>query len=303
MTDKLTAKDFQPGLLVALATLTKGVAGTKIKCQDAYAPVCAYLSIEEDALGVYSVNGRTMTHELIGRACKNLKRRGLTKIPSMGKWTITEAGLEEARNLGWSADGSVTVPDPEYVTSDGETLSTPPPPPEPEPEMLADASFVTIDLADAKDSLGDDQYIRGLLADKTDCFGFFEKSDETCAGCPLARSCQGEMLVKLSAVASKLRTLRGAALRAFKGRSTKAELSEGSDDLDSMIENLEDKPTHDTLREIHETDEGTRAARSSATLMESALDCFCERCGGEIKKGERVGHVTGVGIFHESCLD
>lgn len=115
-------------------------------------------------------------------ATQGLRKEGLlAEATQRGSWALTEEGLARCTD---------PTEKPEPPTAE----STPASP------WVEDTGGMSFFSKLPVDTYVDDPYIRALAIASTRCFGGYSEQEETCATCPLARSCLAQQCTLISAM-------------------------------------------------------------------------------------------------------
>jgi len=193
--------------------------------------ICRVLAVQPDCMG--AKDGRPALLTPMGNAVWQLKDRGLINSPRRGLHQITAAGIAWLANGGGTlpakvasvAPAPVAPPAPVAVTEPVAPPAPAEPPAPPESveaiaERLAEAedappatkpatkrsktAKLAVVPADDAPVWVKDNYLRGLVAAQTPCFGQYSPTAAACGGCALAPWCRNAQSAALSVLASKL---------------------------------------------------------------------------------------------------
>lgn len=268
MTDEKPAcKDFRAPLLAVLAALTGGNANVAVEMTSTFAPVCERLGIAEDKFG-YSSHGTLWTHRQIALSMRALRRAQFTDSKRKGLWEITELGLRAVK------EGLASISDePDSEEGDEDDFALAP----------------VIRLPTVRTQYDEDAYLRALAVQQTPCYGGYHSTNESCARCLLATSCQDALDARLAEIAAEL-DLEDAKLRAAALAATKRK---GDSTQTSSIDELLQLDTPTAVP--------PRAVARHITSVRSPREQVCAGCKAKIAKGESVNWIPAEGVFHEQC--
>jgi len=289
----ITQKTFQPHLLAALGELVDYTAGTSVPFTETYAPVCERMGITEDQYGQCETHEKPWTHRLIGLSFRTLRDKGLGDYEKKGHWTLTQMGVQKAReNAGLPAPVGAPKPIPKvpkaapiHATARVTGLA----------EIGSNADVLRLPTVHPYHN---DPYLRALAIERTPCFGAFSSRSETCKTCPLSQECTGAGEAAKAKIAADMEAedARTIAAKVAKEKA-KTDKNESIDDLISSFDEVDDGATK---TKAQKPSKSTGKKPSKATAQREGICC---RCSGAIKKGAECYWIKGEGIMHADCLD
>lgn len=270
--------------------------------------ICIVLGVQLDCMGLK--DGRPHLLVPMGNAVWQLKDRGLIDSPRRGLHQITPAGIAWLANGGGAlpvkpatpvTPASVAPPAPVAAEPDPAPVAPPEPVAPPAPpesveaiaERLAEAeeappaakpakrtktAKLSVVPADDAPAWVRDNYLRGLVASNTPCFGQYSPKAEACGGCALIPWCRNAQAAALSVLASKLVEAEAAKVSA----ATAALHTETANALSPS------------------------APRSSVVNPPRQIpvqyDGVCARTGSPLKAGSTGYYIPGEGVCSEGSL-
>ena len=181
-------------------------------------------------------------------------------------------------------------------------------------------------------TLSIDQYVLGLVATSTPCFGYHEAGNAMCGDCPLSGRCVearalravtvSAQLVQTSAARAAARTAKTAAAAApAPSVGVPAQASESIDDILASISRTPNTaqtvatPATDFDLESLFSDLTTAtpvpapvpppasatAAPFRVTVMKAVIDSVCFVCNGKVPAKTEAAFIPGKGLRHMTC--
>jgi len=283
----LTAPNFHGPLLRVLGSLTGFQADVVVKATDTYQPILDMMGIVSlDAHGINDASGMPQTVKWIQWANKEARKSGLTSAPpkTRGKWTLTDAGVVEARRLadeaGDAIPASVATPASNFVSIMAQAPAQAP----------AQALIQAPVQAQVQAQVGyhPDAYIRKLAMDASKCVSRFSNhKSSVCATCPLATECRNQQITTFSRLAIQLAD----------------DDRQASPTVATPEASVESKANPAKVRNKFS---GIDFSDVDAILNKFA-DARCEACGEPIAQDERCRWVETIpgtddgGLFHIAC--
>lgn len=308
---------------VALATLrASGGVGTPASHEDVGTALASLV-------GANSVGANT-----VPAGAFYARKAGWMTSPKRGQHAVTGEGVAALAGMGFPVgDAPVPVVEPvaapvpvepvvEEVAKAAEIIAFPTPTPAPEP-VLAPVSI-------PDPYAGADDYIVGLAAAATPCFGSYSaRAKTTCGACPLAARCSGSALTRMAEVAAliereeaeKVRLAAEAEARAAR----EAEEARIRAEREAEEARVRDEawaraaaatppvtnPTHtgagatgslhDVLAAMASMAPAPVPMPNGGTVMVVAFDAVCAGCRRTIPRDSSAVHIGGKGLFHASC--
>jgi hypothetical protein len=296
----MTAADFREPLLVVLGHLTGCKAGQVVGMSSVLTALYAEMGLSESQL---DSSGRPIARVLAQQAFnKRLRKEGLARSSSRGRWTLTEKGAELAESLSQQ--------------------------PKVEADPKTSMRGIPWSIGEVKNTYTDDPDVLQLAIEQTECIGEYSDRSKVCETCGLVRACKIEQGRKFEEIAAELeaegkeaRRLRENAIEALNRASTSNEddaQGDGSDsdpflppeDLNNVVGNafveilpgveLTDKDTDDLgLKPI--SDANNLGSEGQACLMTMVAATVCSLCSGKIEEDEEGVWQSGRGAFHKHC--
>lgn len=179
-----------------------------------------------------------------------------------------------------------------------------------------------------------DQYVLGLAVANTPCFGYHERGNDTCGGCPLAERCVESRGLRAVTVASQLVKTAKTATRVAKSTPAPASApapvtaAESIDDiLDSIARTPATSSTVSTYAPAAATDfdleslfgdvlkpdaptpvappappaQAAPAPQPRVTVMKAVIDSVCFVCNGKVPAKSEAAFIPGKGLRHMTC--
>lgn len=279
---KMSAKTFRNPLIRTLALLSGYQGETPVAMKATYPLVIKALGIPH--VMTHGTNGATgipQVEKWIQWANKALIREGLAKNQGRGKWSLTFAGIQEARALGISA-----------------TNSSSPPSLAPQTPVVHLAAVKGVSVSVGGRTLGSyhtSAYIRSLAIEKTGCFGSYTNhKGAICATCPLAGPCQNYLASRYSNLAKRL------ALQETQNSKAPAPTPATK----PAPKQTAPKKTAPAQRSLLHT---SKLDFSGADPIKVRAESLCGACGLTIGKGESALWLEAVddsddgALFHPAC--
>ena len=209
----------------------------------------------------------------------NLKARGCIASVARGTWQVTDAGRK------FAADGTLPpvaadAPDaPETAkveaTPEAAPVVTPEVAPE-APKRLKVANAPSTNPVVVPEWLNDDA-IRGLVIENSECYGAWSAKSQSCGECPLVGWCRNSKAATLTLLASKI-TVAAPAL------VTPPPVSKAVAKLDA------------TVSKVNSPDATRTVAVAEGPVMKATFDGTCAITGKPITKGDAVKYIPKTGI-------
>ena len=179
----VTQKTFQPHLLVVMGEMSEWTADVEVNSEKTFKPVCERMGIAEDAYGSPENHPSLWTHRLIGFAMKNMRNHGWSQYGARGIWSLTEAGVAEAKRLRDGGDPDADADDSDMSEEEEDPLMI-----EVARTAAADegAKVLPLDTGLVGAPLHpyhDDPYLRALALKATPCVGAFTANSPICKEC------------------------------------------------------------------------------------------------------------------------
>ena len=218
---KYSMGDFKIPALKTLASLAP--VGVEVKYDDFVAALCATMGIN-----MSEVTDPKVVLTPLNNAMFDLKSRGCIEQSRRGVWSLTQAGadyaagrasLPAAASKPAKTASGVPTPEPAPVAAPAPVAPVAPtetveeiaerlaaeeePAPAPKAKRVKTAKLTVVPAADAPAWIADN-YLRGLVAANTPCFGQFSPNAAACGGCALAPYCRNAQAATLCVFASKL---------------------------------------------------------------------------------------------------
>lgn len=291
MTDtKLTPKDFANPLLQVLARLSEYEAGTPVVMTDTYKPVCKLMGIDEDFGGTVA-GGYKFTHRNIGLAFRqHVRGKQLGEQARRGEWTLTEAGIDAAKQLSGPSVQTEQQAARADATAENMNQST---------DDTQGAEVLRLPVAGDKHPYSDDPYLMALAIESVSCFGAWSGRSKVCAECPLARECVTNAGVRKGQIAAELEKAEEVALdQAIEASKEVAQKDRSVDELIKTIDNEEATAPEAGTKGKFKPSPGLTFRKAKATC-----EGACIQCKGKIPKGSAIMWCKGEGVFHPECFD
>ena len=240
MTDEqhITPKDFASHLLAVIAELTEYEPNVSVPMQDTFAPTCERMGIPED-FGGETPHGAKFTHRTIGLAFRQLRDRNLGDYVKRGHWTLTAAGVAEARKITGVAAPEQEIPV-EPVAARTATAET-------TEDDAMDAEVIPLSVHTPTHPYSDDPYIRSLAIEQVACFGAYSKRSDACKSCPITQDCLVQIDVRKAELAADLEKEEAeAAAKKAKKEAEKAKKDESVAELLDSFDESDETPKTDT---------------------------------------------------------
>ena len=294
---KKTPKDFAPHLVGVLGRLTEYIPGHAVPMESTYAPVCAAMELDEDALGTSSNHTSKVTHRQIGLAMRQLRDHGLSDYVRRGQWFLTRKGIEQALEYAglppMEETGEESGEEQPLAARSGATAQD---------EAEGD-NVVHLPVTAAAHPYSDDPYIRSLAVKELPCFGAHSSRSDTCKACPLAGDCvlgasarKGDLAAQLDAADAKTAVLQ-------KENAKAREMKDAS--VDELIEQYSDEDG--SPRQSARTQGGSNgvfrpAKDQDVSSVTAQRESTCLQCEKVIPEEDVCKWVLDEGIFHNECV-
>jgi hypothetical protein len=267
------------------------------------------------------------------------RKDGWMSSPKRGQHAVTIKGVDALRGFGFPISGEeapadVAVAEPVVATPEVEVAKVAEIIAFPEP--VASAGVVWTPPTVAHDPYaGVDDYVVGLAAAATPCFGGYSaRAKATCGACPLAARCAASATTRMTeiaamiereeieAIARKEREEREAILRKEREEAEairEADARRKAEEAEAIRARAEEAarmvadviPTTATTASVSSPSlasllqgmaPAAPAAPSNGTVMSVAFDAVCAKCRGTIPRDSSAVYVPGSGLFHTACV-
>lgn len=177
-----------------------------------------------------------------------------------------------------------------------------------------------------------DQYVLGLAAATTPCFGYHERGNDTCGECPLADRCVESRALRAVTVAAQLVKAAKAASRVAKPPAPSVGVPAApvtaAESIDDILDSIARTPASaqtvsasvpadfdiDTLfGDVLKPDapapvappappvQAAPAPQPRVTVMKAVIDSVCFDCNGKIPAKSEAAFIPGKGLRHMNC--
>lgn len=187
-----TAATFHDPVLKVLGRLSKMTPNVIFEMNSVISEVCRETGIAEDTWGTQESSGKLWVPQWISVAYFDLKKSGHAVDGLRGKYGLTTAGVNRARDL---LNGTAT-PDAGPETAEA-----------PQVKIMPTGTGPSLAVGPGNDESAyhADPYIRMLSTAMTPCFGSFSTQSPVCEGCGLRGACTNYMAQRFSALSGQWR--------------------------------------------------------------------------------------------------
>jgi hypothetical protein len=268
------------------------------------------------------------------------RKEGWMASPKRGQHVVTTEGIDALRGFGFPISGEeataeVAVAEPVVATPEIEVAKVAKISAFPEP--VASAGVVWTPPTVAHDPYaGVDDYIVGLAAASTPCFGGYSaRAKAACGVCPLAARCAASATTRMTEIAAMIEREEAEAILRKECEEREAILRKEREEAEAIREtNARRKaeeaeairaraeeearkvaemitPTTTTTSSVSSPSPASLlqgmapaapAAPSNGTGVSVAFDAVCAKCRGMIPRDSSAVHVPGSGLFHNTCV-
>jgi hypothetical protein len=152
-----------------------------------------------------------------------------------------------------------------------------------------------------------DQYVMGLAASNTPCFGYHERGNATCGECPLAERCVESRSLRAVAVAAQLVKAAKAAkaAKAIPMESARTLMPPSGDsefEIEALFGDVLKPEAPPPVVPPAPPVQAAPAPQPRVTVMKAVIDSVCFVCNCKVPAKSEAAFIPGMGLRHMTCV-